>query len=457
MPVDARPEPARLAGFALRAWRGTQALLTRPSAPLVASFLVALWWRWDFALREHPPELYVVGDMALYLERGRALLERPRTADDLFTPVGYPAFLALCERLAPGDLRFVAGAQAIVSALVAPLSARLARTLSGAPAAWAAGLGVALYFPLVLYTGFLLTESLFSLLLVAAVVAFVEGAGVRARAWAVASGLLLAAGAAVRPSLLVLFPIALGALVLAEPGRERRLGAWTLVAWLVALAPLAVHHSIVRGTPTLVSTNGGVNFFLARSDCRSVRSSLGGGIVEVSTHFNRTRFERTCIVDARIDDERYFYGEGLALLLREPDRASRAVSALAEGLGVAPHRGWPHQPYWPGSMLHDAWIDVFSRGFVWLLGLPGLAGLILVAHRARRGDRAARHATAALGSVLGAVVVALAVYNGNPRVRVSSDPLVVVLAAVALGWLAGLVPGLGARGPKSVAPPPLSP
>ena len=291
-----------------------------------AVFLLALWRRWDFALVEHPPELYVVADMAIYLERGRALLERPRVPWDLFTPVGYPAWLALCERVAPGDLRFVAGTQAVLGALVAPLAAWLGDRLGGRLVGWLSGLGVALYFPLVFYTGFLLSETLFSFLLTLGAALAVHALSSSSRPAALAAGAVLALACMVRPSLLALLPLSSIWLVASKERHERRGLALLVGAWLFVMAPLAVHHSSVRGAPALLATNGGVNFYLARSDCKAVRSSLGGAIVEVSTHFNRTRFERLCVEGARLDDEAYFYREGLRFALRDP--LARRRSAL---------------------------------------------------------------------------------------------------------------------------------
>ncbi len=413
-----------------------------------AVFLLALWRRWDFALVEHPPELYVVADMAIYLERGRALLERPRVPWDLFTPVGYPAWLALCERVAPGDLRFVAGTQAVLGALVAPLAAWLGDRLGGRLVGWLSGLGVALYFPLVFYTGFLLSETLFSFLLTLGAALAVHALSSSSRPAALAAGAVLALACMVRPSLLALLPLSSIWLVASKERHERRGLALLVGAWLFVMAPLAVHHSSVRGAPALLATNGGVNFYLARSDCKAVRSSLGGAIVEVSTHFNRTRFERLCVEGARLDDEAYFYREGLRFALRDPASLSRAAEALFEGLGLAPRRGWPHQPFWPGSMLHDEEIDLSSRGFFWLGFLPAIGGAWVLGGRARRGDGRARAGLVVLVGVLLSVLAVLAVYNGNPRVRVSSDPLVIVLAAVGAG---ALVRVLRMRGRSSSA------
>src|SRR4051812_9139895 len=67
--------------------------LARRTAP-IAVFLVALWVRLRF-VEEHPPGLYVVSDMEFYDRRADHLLSGGLTIWDTFTPVGYPALLAL--------------------------------------------------------------------------------------------------------------------------------------------------------------------------------------------------------------------------------------------------------------------------------------------------------------------------------------------------------------------------
>jgi len=99
-------------------------------------------------------------------------------------------------------------------------------------------------------------------------------------------------------------------------------------------------------------------------------------------------------------------------------------------------------------MLHDEEIDLSSRGFFWLGFLPAIGGAWVLGGRARRGDGRARAGLVVLVGVLLSVLAVLAVYNGNPRVRVSSDPLVIVLAAVGAG---ALVRVLRMRGRSSSA------
>lgn len=438
--------------------RAAPALRSPRALPALAALvgLVALVPRWRFAVEEHPPRLYVFGDMALYLERGVALAQRARAAWDTFTPPGYPALLALLHAAAPGDLALVGACQAALGALTAALTALFAYRLDRSLAVAAlAGLATALYFPLVFYAGFVLTETTFAFLLL--LFAWLElralehGRDRGRAALGLAAGGVLGLAVLVRPSLLAFLPwVAFRAATGAAP--DRRVAGATLLACALVIAPVSAHTSWLLGRPALVATNGGVNFFLAHSACRSVRSAAGGEVVEVSTHYNRTHFERRCELPRPFLDEGAYYRAGFAEIAEHPGRLLRAWTGVAEGLGLAPRRAWPNQPFWPGSVEHEAVLDASSRLFVPAVLLPAIVHAIARAWGARRGrgggsgeggvareegpgaDPGAR-ARGIAWAILASVGVVLYVYNGNPRVRVSSDPLALALAASA--WAAG--------------------
>lgn len=420
----------------LLAWLGAApsraaAAWASPRAPVVLAALagvVALVPRLDFALREHPPRLYLFGDMAIYLERGAALTQRARTAWDTFTPVGYPALLSLLHVAAPGDLSLVAVCHAVLGALTASLTALFAYRLDRSPAvALIAGLATALYFPLIFYTGFVLTETTFAFLLVLFVWLELRALERGRAALGLAAGVVLGLAILVRPSLLAFLPCVVFCAV-RRAGHDRRVAGATLLASALVLAPVSAHTSWLLGRPALVATNGGVNFFLAHSECRSVRSTAGGEIVEVSTHFNRTHFERRCERPEPFHDEGAYYRAGLVEIAEHPSRLLRAWKGVAEGVGLAPRRAWPHQPFWPGSMEHAGRLGVWSWLYAPLVLLPALA------HALARARAEGSRARSLAWAILASVGVVLYVYNGNPRVRVSSDPLALALAASA--WTA---------------------
>ncbi len=402
----------------------------------LAATLWALDVRWTFATFLHPPSRHLVTDMGIYLDRGRAMVSSPRSAWDTFTPPGYPAFIAVLDRAFPGDADAIGGAQAVLGALTVGLSVLFAFRLDRSRATAAiTGAALAVYFPLVLYTGFVLTETLFAFLLLGGTLAATESLRRGARAHAVVAGLAFGLAVLVRPSLLLAAPF-LASAVLGRRARVRRAGRWITATAGATLLPAILANSIALGRPASVATNGGVNFYLAWQDCRSVRTTAEGPIREISTFYTRAHHERACERPEPFYEEGPYYRAGLAALSSDPARVGRGFDAVREGLGVAPRRAFPDQPFWPGSVVDDDAIDTFSRGFAPFVAAPAFVHWVVLRWRARRGARRERGAVArrVAGALLFGVLVALFLYNGNPRVRVSADPLAVALAASA--WVA---------------------
>ncbi|MDB4997014.1 MAG: hypothetical protein JWM74_4446 [Myxococcaceae bacterium] len=163
--------------------------------------------------------------MELYDARARALLAGTGSIVDAFTPPGYPAFLALIYA-AGGGLRAVGAVHAVLGALTAaltfPVAWRLHRSRIGAGLA---SLLVALHVPLVVYTGFVLTETLFAFLVVLWAWLAILAHDRRSRGgtfMAALAGLTLGVAIAVRPNLALVLPLlALVAWTRRRPGRRR--------------------------------------------------------------------------------------------------------------------------------------------------------------------------------------------------------------------------------------------
>jgi hypothetical protein len=162
-----------------------------------------------------------------------------------------------------------------------------------------------------------------------------------------------------------------------------------------------------------------------------VRSTASGPIVSVSTHYTRTHYEHECVIEQPFLDELWLYRSGIANIMKHPRHLWIALDGLREGLGLVPHRPWPNQPYWPGSTVYDDRINWFSRAYFWALLLPALIHAF-VRPKARYAPAEFRFARRLSWMLLASVGMAIYVYNGNPRVRVSSDPIAIALSASAV-------------------------
>ncbi len=300
--------------------RGSRALawLWRHRWPIGVA-VVALGLRLLWVLDIHPPEDHVYSDMGGYVNRAKRLVAEPfaRRPDETFYPIGTHYFIALWLGIF-GTLAAAGAAQAVVASLGAPLAYFLVGRLHGGPEwsarlhgvaaskaedadeaheahdahdgldeatedrlaaattiARVAGLFAAIYFPLIGYTGFFLSETLFSILLTASALLVLRLAdhGRLGDAWGL--GIVYALGLLVRPQIAV----AAGLVLLWTVWRRRdfptlRLGHLVRVAAPLVLVVcyslmLSAYHS---GRATPVAQNGGLNRAFGRCHAYEIAS-----------------------------------------------------------------------------------------------------------------------------------------------------------------------------------------
>lgn len=214
---------------------------------------------------------FVAGDSLLYLELGQNIAEgRGMITSDgptAFVGPGYPMFLAILLRsgtalLGIGLVQAILGA--LTAGLVAHAAARLARS-SGEPqvriAAWIGGGAAALYPHLVLWTGYVLSETLFLALMAGAIVAALHAASGSPRAAAV-GGLAAGAAALTRSAYLAAAIVTLLWLIwAARRGRRTAVAVAFAFALIVPLAAWTTRNVLDMGAPVVTSTSGGASLY----------------------------------------------------------------------------------------------------------------------------------------------------------------------------------------------------
>jgi len=206
---------------------------------------------------------------------------------------------------------------ALLSALAAPLIARLARPFAGKWGGWLAGIFAALYGPALFYGAELLPASSVLLLnLVALLVLVTAERRGKLHLYGIA-GVALGLSALARPTILLFIPF-----LMIRYRKEWRAFALVAAGTMIAVAPATIHN-LAGGDTILISSNGGLNFYMgnhAGADGRSARA-------------------------AELPDE--------------PGEARRAAEAIAErdsGVELAP------------SEVSRFWL---RRGTGWIAGNPG--------------------------------------------------------------------------------------
>jgi 4-amino-4-deoxy-L-arabinose transferase-like glycosyltransferase len=277
----------------------------------------------------------------------------------------------------------------------------------------------ALYPPLTFYTGVLLTESLTTLLLTSVTWLLLRSVRTRRRsrhALLSLAGLLLGLAVITRSVLLITVPFALLWLVtVAErwPGwnTAARYALCILTPLVLVMAPVTIRNYQIHGQFILVSTNGGVNFFLGHGGTQRLKDKVRnlpevfseGEIIGISS---RTQPE----------EEAYFYQLGWEYI------RGHALPTLRSLPGKLKSMYWTSD-YWPASDAQASILRSIDLVFWRLLLLPlSSVGLLLF-----RGPQQGRAALPYL-LILSTIPIPL-VFWAQPRFRMPIVPCFIVLAA----------------------------
>jgi Dolichyl-phosphate-mannose-protein mannosyltransferase len=220
--------------------------------------LLALVVRLAFFFRA--PPLLEWRDSASYALPALGLLDGSGFAPELKRPPLYPLFLAASFWLVGEDLRGPLLLQHLLGAMSAGLTYALAGHLWGRAAGVLAGVPIALNGGLIFLEQSIMAESLFTFLLLGAVLAGAAARGARRpNLWALAAGALLGLATLTRPGTFALaVPLAL-ALAWLAPGTGRgrlAVGGLVLLGCLGTVLPWTARNGLVHGTFTVAGGLG---------------------------------------------------------------------------------------------------------------------------------------------------------------------------------------------------------
>ncbi|MCE5272624.1 glycosyltransferase family 39 protein [bacterium] len=385
------------------------------SHPRLSVFLLALLVRLA-ALGFRLPELGtpLIKDSFLYqlmaegLRAGAGLLNEGHPTA-VVQPL-YPLFLAAVYTLCDGSVVAVLLIQIVLSALTAVLLAVMTRCLAGERAGLAAGVILALYWPLALVASRILTETLFVFFLVAACYSLVLHLRTRKISWAALAGLLLGLSCLTRAVTLYLAPlVVLWLTVLAWRERDsRRLWSALLfcAAFGTALAPWTarnwrVFHAFLPG-----GTNSGMVLYIGNFP-------PGGHGFGMNLRSQDLPPEDRYVFDLpELEFDRAMRRIAIQRLRQDP--AGSVCIALRKALFFWVPVDWEILGH--GEGIVNPW-------YVWLilLTLPWLFS-----------PRGWKDYLVPLGVTLYFFLISLATY-GSPRLRLPVEPMLMPLAAA--GWL----------------------
>jgi hypothetical protein len=409
---------SRAGGFVVRRLRDAD-----EKHVLWATAGIALVVRVVFVIGMHPLGTRIFSDMSVYDMRADHLLHGPLGPWDTFTPIGYPAFLALVFALFGKAYALIGLLQATMGAATAVLANRVAKLVSLSSAtARVAGLAVALYFPLVYYAGLLLTEASTAFLLVLLAWLLLRAAPARSILRIAVAATALAITVAVRPNVALVVPLLLPWAWASHRGDRRRacgLFLGLVVFSMPLLLLVCVHNSRLLHRPAGLATNGGLNFYLARAEVSGAVFQEGDFQHRITPIPNVMNYAEPFVSPVPLYDEAYFYRLGLADVAQRPSSLVTSLRNLSEGLGLG------RQGFWPAWQSRAPMHVLFARG-VLLAIVPAFLSLLWLVFR-RQIFAPEQSGRLLLFSFCLSCVAALYLFLGDPRVRVPFDPFFLIL------------------------------
>lgn len=360
-------------------------------------------------------------------------------ASPYFRAPGYIWFLAICLKLGGGSLFLPRLVQCLLGVLTTWLVYRLGRrAFEPVTGLVAAGLA-ATYWLLLYYDAELLIPTLFVPLTLGGLSLALEALERRGRGGLLLTGLaglLFGAAAITRPTVLLYMPF-LGLLLLWRKGRElgwgqgfARAGLLT-VSTIVPILPVALHNA-AAGDFTLVSTQGGVNFWIGnnpQSDGTTAvvpgtRANWWGGYQDSVSQAQQA--EGRELLASEVSD--HYAGRAYAWIGSEP---GAFFSLLGRKLGLfwSGHELGNNQPIDFYAAHFNPWAKLLPLRFPELLAL-GLLGMALAL-----GNPTSRRRALPLAGFVAIYAAGVIAFFVCARFRVPVLPLLMVFAGHALVWL----------------------
>ena len=345
-------------------------------------------------------------------------------------PPGYPAFLSLFIDMDRPDLEAesllfeLLVVQALLGGVLVALTAFLGRALFDARTGLLAALLCALYPTLVAFSHYMFSETLFAVLLAAALWGVVEWPSRRSASLAACVGALFGIAALTREiALPVALACALWWLRTSAPSLRRSAvaqAAWMLACALLVIAPWALRNYAIFGRVVAVSSASWLNVRSGNTLAGESWLHPDGLALE---GFRNTYFA----IEDEMERADYARSQAVALILDEQPvwvfkKAARTIAGfftpdsyllkkISRGAYGPPELAWVR-----GVLL----LSAFAFSAIFLCAVPGVFS-------ATAGGR-----RSLVGFILAAVLGVHLLANISPRYRVPFMPLMIIFAASAL-------------------------
>jgi 4-amino-4-deoxy-L-arabinose transferase-like glycosyltransferase len=372
---------------------------------------------------------YPLVDEEYYFKAGAQLARGKDLPPPYWEPPGLHFVLALILRFFGESVFHVRLIQVLLSAAACLLAWALARRYVDRSTALLAAAFLALHGA-VIDAAIDIKSTTWELFLdVLGLLLLTDAARKGSRARAVAAGLVFGISALFRPTLLLFLPFAFWWLLERRQGTRRPvLSVLFALALLAPIAPIAWRNSRASGRPVLISTNGGVNFFIGNNPAyRATVTARPGNQWTLHVLEPASRAGYPAPTPER---DSFYYRRGLESIAEDPAGASlrfmRKAYLFLSGFEIPRDTDvylHAEDSRVLGSLVRKS-LPPFPGGILMPLALLGL-----VPTWARRRERMLLLAFPATQMLISAIWFAAS------RYRIPSLPLLCILAACGARWL----------------------
>lgn len=414
---------------------------TPPAGEAIAMFAVALVLRVAYALIIHGTSPQPSSDSITYdtvawnLARamGYQLEANGAFYPTAFVPPALPFTLSLLYRIVGHSFLAAVMLMCVIGALVPPLVRRLGNAMFGRSVGTTAGWLAVGHPLLVFFSGYVMTEPLFSVMLLVSLLGSVKWLKTPRAGLALGAGFLWGLTVLTRPTALPLpLVIALWAwapleFMLSPRERVRQL-AMLFVGMVMVITPWTIRNAVALNAFVPVTTGGGRSLLDSNNPIVwRDPAERGGATAVLSTEPWATRFKGLSEVQVDRAAGREAWSFILANLREWPSVAVAKVARLWRWNAFTPSTGdWFTGHAGLGSLLRALDPLLLWSCLMWPLAAFGL-------WRTVRGNR--RHFELLPLHVIALFTVGATLYWGALRMRVPIEPLVVLYAAVGLSQL----------------------
>lgn len=375
--------------------------------------------RLGYVLFVHPPAMSVYSDMANYVQIADDIVQGVWRLSHFFQPLGYPLLLAGLKTVSTDWMYLLGWVHIAASGLTLALVWRVS-TLSFGRRVGLLSLGVAaLHLPWIIYAGFALSETLFTLLLaVLALCSWRVATKLRTVDAALWGAVFFLALLLKGTHIFVVVFFLLGLLLWKARRSWKAAAAISIVVWSGLIAHGFITQSSV-GVFQMTASAGGLNFVEGKCPIKDNADSVGYSWLSPLYHHLGKHEKKYW--DRPFTDSGYFLAEGLACVRDNP-------LVLLQSLESIPFLfvgNW----MWPaGNLAFADWLRIYEMVFAFF-SIGGLGAFAVLA--TRRTVTAADLLTWVV-PLLG-LITCVYIFKSEIRFRIPFDVWIIPLAAK--GWV----------------------